>query len=167
MNIFGKIPFLADEKHDDESPEAVEKREKRERIKFHRERVRNGPVKFSFLTSGQVRRIKRRDLEAQTKKSRRKQVDRYFAERQEAMRLRGLLQAAGVLSYHAPARRASSRAAREAIIVLFERFARQEEVTHNEVVASLERALQRYQRLMQEEVTPLSPSYRLPVVVAA
>lgn len=83
----------------DTDVEVDEAQAKRERIAFHRDHVRNGPVKFPHVTSGQIRRAKARDLASRAKKARRKQVQNYFAAQREYATLRGHLQAVGVLPY--------------------------------------------------------------------
>lgn len=90
------FPFLGKK---DDTPEKTEEELKAERIKFHRQSVRNGPVKFRTLTNGQVRRMQKRDLLNQQKKSHRQARSNHWQGRQEAARLRAFLQGAGVVPY--------------------------------------------------------------------
>lgn len=100
MDILSKLPFLKN-KHvpetEEEGPTDAEL--KAERIRFHREKVRNGPVNFKTPTTGQIRRAQRRDLDRRTRKARRGQVQNYFATQQLGAVVRAHLQAAGVLPY--------------------------------------------------------------------
>ena len=94
MFDFFKLPSLAADEVD-----TTEADEKAERIRFHREKVRNGPVKFSTPTNGQLRRAEKRAGQRALKKRRQEQVRSYFAREREASVLRGQLQAIGVLPY--------------------------------------------------------------------
>lgn len=168
MDILSKLPGL---KSETESVEIDEAQAKRDRIAYHRDHVRNGPVKHRSITSGQERRARKRRLEKQTRKARKAQVRLFFAQQQEAATLRGHLQAAGVQAYvgeHvAPGEKALA-----SIVWIVRHFAEVEdgttvEVTHDVVVQSLTSALNRWQRLVGMPVTPLSPAYVLPVSLSA
>lgn len=94
MLDFNKLPSMAEEAVD-----TTEADEKAERIQFHREKVRNGPVKFSTPTNGQLRRAEKRAGRRALLQRRREQVRAYFAREREISVLRGQLQAVGVLPY--------------------------------------------------------------------
>jgi hypothetical protein len=101
VDILSRIPFLNSktEPDDDRTDEAIEAEAKAERIRFHREKVRNGPTNFKFLTNGQIKRAERRELAGRTRKARRAQVKNYFDTQRLAASVRGHLQSAGVLPY--------------------------------------------------------------------
>lgn len=169
MNILSKLPFISEPKSD-LTPEEIELEDKKARIQFHREKVRNGPAKFSSPTSGQIRRAKDRDIKSGMKKTRRRQVRAFLAAQAEAATIRGHLQAASVLAYGNPLHMATPTQARASVIWLTERFAEAEGeivVTTELVVDALTAALNRYQTLTGQPTTPLSPAYVLPVRVAA
>lgn len=176
MNILSKLPLInsaADvDKFVDSLSEADELEGKKERIAFHRAKVRNGPVKYSTPTTGQIRRAQKRALNTTSRKAFRRQVRQYFADQREAAAIRGQLQAAGVLAYASPSRRAIPLASYKAIVWIIQRFAEGDdkgkvEVTEQVVRDSLQAALNRYQGIMGLEPTPLSPAYVLPVAVTA
>lgn len=117
MNPFGNLlhnlatAFDADDEN--RTPEEIEADEKRARIQWHRDHVRNGPAKFKTATTGQVRRAQARETKRKMKKARRKQVLNYFAQERFIATLRGNLQAAGVLDYvtdYKPSERQEARA---------------------------------------------------------
>lgn len=150
-NLLSKLPLLKDQDardlDDDEEAEA-----KRERIQFHRDHVRNGPVKFNPPTSGQLRRERQRAVARSTKKARRKQVRDYFDGLRESSRLRAKLQSAGVIPFALPETEVSDRARQDAIVWIVERFAQGEggqqiEVTETVVRDALQLALNRWQKL--------------------
>lgn len=97
MDLLGKLPFL--KKTEDESEEKTQEQAKADRIKFHRERVRNGPVKYNDPTTGQVRRARQRQQQAVSGRSRRMQILNHFETRRLAATVRGQLQASGTLPY--------------------------------------------------------------------
>lgn len=173
QNILSKLPGL---KAESEEVEVVLTEEdlKAERIKFHRLSVRNGPVKMSGPTSGQIRRERVRALARQTKRARRNQISSHFAALREIAVLRAHLQSAGILAYSTDYRPAGGDVL-AAITWIIARFAddkvadEQGRVTITEAVVreSLQAALNRYQHLTRQEQTPLSPAYVLPVSVAA
>lgn len=99
MNIFSKLPFFNGKSDDAVSEEAAEIQAKADRIKHHRDNVRNGPVKERHITSGQYRRSIIRTAEAEARKSRSRQIKGYFQTQQTAATVRGHLQAAGILPY--------------------------------------------------------------------
>lgn len=172
-NILSKLPGL---KSDGEEVEPVLSEEdlKAERIAFHRDRVRNGPAKFSAMTNGQVRRAQHRELARKTKKARRRQVRAHFETRAEIALLRGHLQAVGIILYpghHKPGG-GDIVASMTWIIRRFADAKRADEtggvvVTEEVVRESLQAALNRYQHLTRQKQTALSPAFELPVAVSA
>lgn len=102
MNILSKLmPFLnkPEESEDSLTPEEIAAQEKRERIAFHREKVRNGPVSFKYQTAGQQRRAVERAKQREAKKGYRREVKNYFDRRQVAAILRPHLQAVGLIPF--------------------------------------------------------------------
>lgn len=171
MDILSKLPFLKDDEVVDQ-PELTEEEAKAERIAFHRTNVRNGPVKFKGVTSGQERRRRQRWLDSRTRKARRAQIRLYFAQQQEAAVLRGHLQAAGVQAYANEHLVARPDRALASIVWIVRHFAEVEEgdtveVTAEVVTQSLTSALNRWQTLVGLPTTPLSPAYVLPVALSA
>jgi hypothetical protein len=173
VNLLEKIPFL---KTADAEAEVVlgEEDAKAERIAFHRNKVRNGPTKFSTQTTGQFRREQLRGLARKTKNARRKQIRDHFAALREIAVLRGHLQAAGIIQYRTDYQPAGGDVV-NAITWIIGHFADDKladergrvEITEPVVRASLQAALNRYQHLTGRPQTPLSPAYVLPVAVAA
>lgn len=72
------------------------------RIQFHRESVRNGPVKFKTISAGRVASRDRRAQAAAVRKMNVKHRRRFIAKRLETNELRGHLQALGVLPGGSP-----------------------------------------------------------------
>jgi hypothetical protein len=71
--------------------------EKAERIKFHRENVRNGPRKFGHLTMGRhISKERRREASQLAKKNRKYRRD-WMNTQQQLARLRGQLEVVGAL----------------------------------------------------------------------
>ena len=98
IDFLSSLPSLSG--NDDlEVVEVDEAQEKRERIAFHRDHVRNGPVTFEHVTGGQVRRAKLRELRGRSRMARRSQVQSFLDQQREYATLRGLLQAVGVVAY--------------------------------------------------------------------
>lgn len=163
-DILSNIPTLADE------PEVSEADEKADRIAFHRTHVRNGPVSFKATTNGQEHRRKARASRRQAKKTRRAQVNAYFAQRAEIALLRAKLTLAGVIVGQGETRPTQ---ALSSIVWIVQNFAEAEEgsdevmVTYDVVMQALTSAWNRYQTLVGSETTPLSPEYRLPVLLSA
>lgn len=172
MDILSKLPGLKPETATVE--EIDEAQAKKDRIAYHRDHVRNGPVKHRSITSGQERRARQRRLERQTRKARKAQVRLYLAQQREAATLRGHLQAAGVQAY-AGEHVATGEQALRSIVWIVRHYADDSavdengrvEVTHEVVVGALTAALNRWQTLAGMPVTPLSPAYVLPVSLSA
>lgn len=100
MDILSKLPSFKNVEEAIGVKDAIDEAgSKAERIKFHRNHVRNGPANFKGLTSGQERRARQRALNAMTRKARRKQIRDYFATTRKAAVVHGYLQGAGVISY--------------------------------------------------------------------
>jgi hypothetical protein len=80
---------------------------KKDRIKFHREQVRNGPRKFSYVTSGQQRRFQARGQAAQRRKMNRRYRRDWMRKQAELATLRGHLTILGVIECRNEAVKAS------------------------------------------------------------
>lgn len=172
MNILENIPSLSRDEIAEqgkeltlEDIEQIEADDKAERVKFHHNQVRNGPVNFVSQSAGQVRRASSRALKGRTKRARRKQVGTYFDQVREVATLRGNLQAVGVIAYVNPSRKLDPVAAHNATVWLLNNYAPAGDllVTNESVTSVFEVALNRYQSLTGQETTPLSPAYVLPV----
>jgi hypothetical protein len=94
LNVFKHVPGLDKA---DEAPEPTEAEKKADRIKFHREQVRNGPVNFRHITNGQIRRLQERAQKRQARKEYRDKVRRQLHADRFAATLRGQLTVAGVI----------------------------------------------------------------------
>lgn len=99
MDILSKLPSLTDDRDTAVAEQVFEVESKRDRIAFHRAKVRNGPVNYKTVTAGQERRAQKRALARETRRARRVQVRNYFETQKLAAAVRGHLQRAGVLSY--------------------------------------------------------------------
>lgn len=100
FNIFEKFA-KADEatSPDPLSPDEIAAEEKAERIRFHREKVRNGPINFTSFTNGQIRRAKTRAAARDQRKSYRADVKNYFERRSLAALVRAHLQTVGIIQF--------------------------------------------------------------------
>lgn len=170
MEIFKHLPLLSGKKADaaEKFDEAVAKEQ---RIKYHREHVRNGPRQTRTWTNGQIRRAKQRELARQQKRARRRQLDTYFAERQETAVIRAMLTGAHILPSVKPV---SAERARDAVIWIASRFAEapggieQVEVTESLVRDAISAACDRYDHLVgQRPGTTMPENYSIPVKFAA
>lgn len=99
MNILSTIPTLDAPAEVELTDDEIEAQEKSWRIDYHREKVRNGPVKFSFMTNGQVRRAEKRARKSQRDKIWRKQKRSHFENQRIAAFLRPHLQNVGLIEY--------------------------------------------------------------------
>lgn len=176
MNILDKVlHFKSDDDAAEIEPEISEEEARKQRIQFHRDKVRNGPVKFSSPTNGQVRRAEKRFLAGRTRAARRNQVRSYFLTQKQAAILRGQLQAAGVVEYHSPDFFARPEQSLRSVVWLVERFADDSnadefgQIVLDEptVRQALQSALNRYQGFVGEPITTLPEDYVLPVRLAA
>jgi hypothetical protein len=70
---------------------------KKERIKFHREHVRNGPRTFAYATSGQQRRFRARGQAAARRKMNKRYRREWMRRQAELATLRGHLTILGVI----------------------------------------------------------------------
>lgn len=167
MNILEKLPFLnkTDDLQDlvDEADEA-----KKERIAFHRAKVRNGPVSFKEPTTGQRRRERERMVKGMQRKTRRRQVQLYFLTERENSILRGKLQAAGLAPY--VFRSEPDRIEQVASVVwLVQRFGEVDPETgridfsETSVRKSLQSALNRWESINGEPASQIDPEYVTPV----
>lgn len=172
MNILDRIPSLT---ADAEPEEVSEEDAKRERIDFHRRNVRNGPTSFKTITAGQERRARKRALKREQRQALRRRVRQHHAGLREAANLRGHLQSAGVLPFFSDDFTVSPAAQVRSVTWIVQRFTPESfadedgrfEVTGKVVEAALRGALNRYQDLMGQPRTPLSPAYTLPVALPA
>ena len=169
MNLLSHLPFLNGSK--DEAPEAEfdydSPEAKKERIDFHREKVRNGPVKFTSPTNGQIRRFEKRVAEGRTKKARRHQVRMHLLQTQEAAVLRGQLQMAGLVPYAGlhvidPVKQV------RATVWIIDRFGEDGEhgrksFLEPDVRAALQSALNRYEALHGQPTSELDPDFVTPI----
>lgn len=154
--------------------EFEENEAKKARIKFHREHVRNGPVKFNPPTNGQLRRAEERALRTQTRKTRRRQVRAYLADQREGAVLRSKLQAVGLLSYVQRSRKLDPRIGYEATVWLVQRFASDDladeqgrvEVTEQVVRDAFQSALNRWESIVGLPTSQIAEEYALPVQVS-
>lgn len=92
MNIFSSIPGL-------NVAEAYEEQETGPNGGPKGGVKTQGPAKYRILTNGQIRRARKRDLDAMTKKARRKQLRDYHAANYQQAVVRAHLQHAGVLEF--------------------------------------------------------------------
>ena len=149
IDSLSSLPSLSG--NDDlEVAEVDEAQEKRDRIAFHRDHVRNGPVTFKHVTGGQVRRSKLRELRGRSRKARRAQVHSFLDQQSEYATLRGLLQAVGVVAYvtdFRPSDEVRYRSARE----LVQRFGDVTDSDENLVPNALQKAYDRYADLTGQE----------------
>lgn len=169
MNILSKLPFLDSKPGDDIDAEAFEIQSKADRIAYHRAKVRNGPVSLKTMSTGQFKRAQQRELKGRTKKARRSQVRGYLANQREAATLRAHLQEVGILSFATPHRKITFERAETSLhwlLVSDIKRTKQPLVDEADLGAALTRSLNRYQALIGEPTTPLSPAYTIPVVTA-
>lgn len=101
MNIFSHLPIFGQKATADEAPELTEEEReaqaKAERIEFHRTQVRNGPVSFRYLSSGQQRRARERAERSAIRKNFKREVKGYFERQRVAAILRPHLQTLGLI----------------------------------------------------------------------
>ena len=71
--------------------------EKKQRVQWHRDHVRNGPQNWRTLTSGQVRRQHARDAKSRQRKTNKRYRRAWMAQQREIATLRGHLIVLGVL----------------------------------------------------------------------
>ena len=90
-------PIPSPPKAADEAAEPTEAELKAERILFHREKVRNGPVSFRSVTNGQIRRAKERAEKREAKRNFKREVRQHLEQLRAAATLRGQLTVAGVI----------------------------------------------------------------------
>lgn len=161
MNLLWKLPSvgLAPEP----SEEVDEAQAKRDRIKFHRDHVRNGPVKFRKTTDGQIRRAQKRALKRSTQRARKAQVRGYFATQKLAASTRGQLQAAGLIPY-VTSRQINPLAATKATVWLVQRFGTEDtSFAYGDVVQALQRALKFYGQFAGLEGLEIPEGYTIAV----
>lgn len=105
MNIMSRLANVltgkpADAEEVELSPEEQAAEEKAARIKFHREEVRNGPVKFRQVTNGQVRRAQARAQRREIQRNFKREVRSYFERQRFAATVRSHLQIVGVIPFY-------------------------------------------------------------------
>lgn len=96
--LLGKLATKGEEV-DDRTDEEVAADEKKARIKYHRDHVRNGPQKVRYITSGQQRRAVARGQKAQARKATRRHKRAWMDSQRNRAVLRAQLQAIGAVSY--------------------------------------------------------------------
>jgi hypothetical protein len=104
VNIFSNLAsVLTGNSADEDAPELTAEQksaeEKKARIKFHRESVRNGPTKFRHITAGQVRRAEARAKKRQMDRNFKREVKNYFERQRLAAAIRAHLQIVGVIPF--------------------------------------------------------------------
>lgn len=82
-----------------EEQEEVLAEEKKQRIKWHRDHVRNGPRNFAYVSTGQQRRAQERAKKSHERKINRDHRRRWKQGQWNLAVLRGQLQAVGALPY--------------------------------------------------------------------
>lgn len=99
FDIFKSLPGVtkSDDGERELTKDEIAAEEKAERIKFHRERVRNGPVNFKAITNGQIRRAQARAEANAAKKARRAEIRNHLEKMRFASVLRGQLAVAGAI----------------------------------------------------------------------
>ncbi len=165
MDILSKIPSLS--KSPEEAAEIDEAQAKRDRIKFHRDNVRNGPAKFRHVTAGQERRARTRALARQTKKARRAQIRNHHETQRLAATVRGQLLLAGVLPY-ADSRTPEPVAQVKAVVWIVQRFGVEAEdgsasLLAEDVIAALNAALKFYGQAVGLPGLRIPDGYVLPL----
>lgn len=92
-----EVPF---EDLSPEEQEAILADEKKGRVQYHRDHIRNGPVKFTYVSTGQQRRRAERDAKARNRKVNKRHRRQWMRQQQERATLRGQLQCLGTLPGH-------------------------------------------------------------------
>jgi len=103
VNIFSHLPGLGKKvtPRDDVvelTDEEQAAQAKAERIEIHRTQVRNGPAKWSHVTSGQIRRAAKRAQDREVRKNFKREVNEYLMKQRVAATLRPHLQVLGLVS---------------------------------------------------------------------
>lgn len=101
LNIFSNLANAITGKTTDEviDPEVQAAEAKAARIDFHRTSVRNGPVTFRQITTGQSRRAAARAQARQIQRNFKREVRSYFERARVIAAVRGHLQIAGVIPF--------------------------------------------------------------------
>lgn len=170
---FGSIEEALDLKEKtDADDEKFEIQSKKDRVAFHREKVRNGPVRMTPPSNGQIRRAQARATKRQIRKNFKRDVRAYRSQQAEAATLRGHLAAVGLVDYSVEGYKPTPMQQLQSSIWLVRHFADVEEgevfeVTQIVAAESFLRALNRWRSLVGQPVTEsLPPAYVLPVVAA-
>jgi hypothetical protein len=154
IDLLSKLPGLHDAPGEVEvkSDEEIAAEARAERIKFHRNQVRNGPVNFKSLTTGQIRRAQARATQSAIRKNRRRAVSDHLAAKREAATLRGWLQAIGVLPYATEGYKASEGIVKSSLIHIVQTYGEPDEssqisVSKEVVDTAIQKAVERYHAL--------------------
>ena len=107
MNLTHFLPsFGKSKKFDENTPfkdlpieeqERILAEEKAERVKWHREHVRNGPVKMRHISAGRLESMKRRGAKVHNRKANKAFRRDFMRVQQDLARLRGQLEVVGAL----------------------------------------------------------------------
>ncbi len=170
MNLFSKLPFLKDRDNESTADELAEDR--KARIQFHREKVRNGPVRWRPQTSGQFRREQKREIVRDQKKNFRLEKQRHWDGKRELAVLRAHLQGARILPMvHQPY--PSQQFSLNSVTWIVQHFAKPKDETgvivvdEPTVLAAIQSAFDRYLQIQGQPSTKIPETYVLPVAVAA
>lgn len=180
MNILKNLASVikGDGATDELTPEQIEAQAKKDRIDFHRAKVRNGPVSFKEPTNGQLRRLQARATKRRMERAHQKQVRAYFDARREGATIRGHLESIGLLQVvlgRSSDWEINHYSAYRSTLWLVKHFADRSQVdargrvilTSDLVLDSLRAALNRWQQIVGLPATELPEGYELPVEVAA
>ena len=167
MNIdfLKKLPSLKATQDDIDAD--AEAKAKADRIAFHRERVRNGPVSFKPVTAGQERRARARAVRKQMRVTRKTQVRNYFETQALGAQVRAHLQGAGVLPYvHARPLDLHQQVVSAAWLI--ERFGKEGEdgttsYAYEDVLLALAEALRFHGQVIGDETLQVPADYVVPV----
>lgn len=131
---------------------AVAAQEKADRIAFHAERVRNGPVTFSHIPAGRLKSLRRKDQRNQARKVNRANRKAYRENLRRLMVLRGQLAAVGALpSGEWIPSRAQQRHSRTWLVENFGQPGDERHSFERQVEAATERALEKYRSATTRE----------------
>lgn len=164
MDILGKLPFLNSDEDAVPTIEVDEAQDKKDRIKFHRANVRNGPTNFKTQTNGQVRRARHRALDRGTKNARRDQVRNYLETRKLSAVVRTHLRLAGVLPYTTFRGDLDRKQQVTSVVWLVRRFTDgPTSFRRDDVLLALAAALKFYGQTIGDEDLQIPTDYTLPI----
>lgn len=136
MDIFQSLPSLHAESKTDEAtnePKQVG--------------PRNGPVRYRDITTGQVRRARKRAATKQSRRAYRNQVRTFLSSEREAALIRSSLQAVGVLPYATEGMQPTEDQVLLAVRTLLARYGTGVEATEESLREAIEVALTRYRAI--------------------